>query len=202
MVSISDIASAAQIGLPGLATPALPGSMASTAVSAARGLAAGLSTFRPLGLAMRFSVNVAGARFDGIDLGAWTSCEGLNVKFEYETIRSGGEYGSAYILPKYVSFEPVTLMRAVERPYSDAVQTWLRLVSAQWQTAMALPSLGDTVTISMFDAYQNPDLPAATWQLQNAFPVAWRGPSMSAKGREIGSETLVFEHDGFLEPSL
>jgi phage tail-like protein len=196
-----EIASAAQIGLPRIATPAAAGSAASTAVSAGRSLASELTQFRHLGLAMRFKVEVSDLGLPGMDLGNWTACEGLKVDFKYDSIRSGGDYATSHILPQVIVFGPVTLRRAVESPYSKTVQLWLSRVAAQWQAGTGEPNLGTTVTITMFDVYQNPEAPAASWQLQNAFPVSWAGPSMSAKGGEIAMETLVLEHDGFLEPT-
>ncbi len=191
-MSISDFASAAQIAVPQLATTAAPGSVVESLVSAGRSRLSGVSQFRQLGLAMRFQVEISNA----FDLGQWTSCEGLRVEFKYEEVRSGGDYASSHVLPLAVSFSQVTLRRAVESPYSDTVQDWLREVAMEWQEGTGEPEIGSTVTITMLDVYQNT---AATWQLQGAFPVSWSGPSMSAKSSEIGSETLVLEHKGFLE---
>jgi phage tail-like protein len=199
-VSTSDFFSAAQIGMPQLATPAAPGSLVESAVSAGLSRASGVSLFRHFGLAMRFKVEVGDLDFGGIDLGNWTSCEGLKVEFKFDPIRSGGDYSSTHILPQSVAFGPVTLKRAVERQYSAAVQEWLRMVAAEWQSGTDEFTLGTTVTISLLDVYLSPAAPAATWQLRNAFPISWSGPSMSAKSSEIASETLVLDHDGFLDP--
>jgi phage tail-like protein len=194
-VSISDFESAAQIAMPQLATPAAPGTLVSTLVSAAR---QGAKPFRHLGLAMRFKVDVTGLG-EGLSLGHWTSCEGLKVEFKFEPVRSGGDYGTTHLLPQYVSYPPVTLKRAVEKPYSDAVRAWLREVEAEWRGGGDLSSIAKTVTIYLLDVYLNVEEPAAAWVLANAVPVAWSGPSMSAKSNEIASETLVLEHDGFLQ---
>lgn len=194
-MSISDFASAAQIAMPQLATPAVPGTGVSTLVSAAR---SGAKPFRHLGLAMRFKVDVTGLG-EGLGLGHWTWCEGLRVEFKFEAVRSGGDYSTTHLLPSYVHYPVVTLKRAVEKPYSDAVRTWLREVEAQWRGAGDLSAIAKTVTISLLDVYQDPDQPAFQWVLANAIPVAWSGPTMSAKSNEIASETLVLEHEGFLE---
>lgn len=194
-MSISDFASAAQIAMPQVATPAVGGSLGSSLVSAARG---GAKPFRNLGLAMRFKVNVIGLG-EGLNLGHWTSCEGLKVEFKYEPVRAGGDYSHTQVLPQYVSYSPITLKRAIEKPYSETVEMWLRQVAAQWQGACDISAIGKTVTIDLLDVYQDPDNPAYSWELINAFPIAWSGPSLSAKSGEIATETLVLEHDGFLE---
>ena len=195
-MSISDFASAAQIAMPGMSLSA-PGSLASTAVSAGQSGLAGLAQFRRVGLAMRFKVEVAAAGV--IQLGSWTSCEGLKVEFKYESVRAGGEYDDTHVLPLHVSYGPVTLKRAVEPPYSTAVQDWLKSVATEWTQGMGEAAVGKAVTITLFDVYQNIAKPAAQWTLQNAFPMSWSGPSMTAKTNEIAMETLVLEHSGFLK---
>lgn len=197
-MSISDMISAAQIGLPQVATPTSVGSAASTAMSAAR--SAGAMPFRKLGLAMRYKVVVEGVGIPGLKLGLWTSCEGLKVEFKYDTVRSGGDYVNTHVLPQYVSYSPITLKRAVEAPWSDAVQTWLREVAGAWQNGVDPARMGKTVTITLLDVTQDLEDPPGYWTLANAFPASWTGPSMSAKSGDIATETLVLEHDGFLAP--
>jgi phage tail-like protein len=187
--------SAAQIGLPQVATPASVGSAASTAGSAAR--SAATLPFRKLGLAMRFKVVVEGVGIPGLKLGLWTSCEGLKVEFKYDTVRSGGDYTNKHVLPQHVNYSPITLKRAVEGPWSEAVKAWLQDTAAAWQ-AGDISRIGRPVTISLLDVTQNEEDPAAYWTLANAFPASWTGPSMSAKSSDIATETLVLEHDGFL----
>lgn len=194
-MSMLDLASAAQIGLPSVATPAATGTLVASGVSAGRSRLSGVSQFPRVGLAMRFQVLVD----HEYDLGHWTSCEGLKVEFKFESVRSGGDYGKTHILPQFVSFGPVTLKRAVEAGQYEKVRQWLRDVARQWVYGKGEPVTGTTVTIIVLDVYQQQ---AAQWQLQNAFPVSWSGPSLSAKSGDIASETLVLEHDGFLgEPS-
>lgn len=196
-MSISDFASAAQIALPHVATPTAPGSVVSAIVSGAR---QGAKPFRHLGLAMRFKVDVLGVGTEGLGLGFWTSCEGLKVEFKFEPVRSGGDYLNSYALPLNVSYPQVTLKRAMEKKQSDAVRSWLNQVAAEWRGAGDVSKVGKIVMISLLDVYLDPEEPVATWNLHNAFPSSWSGPSMNAKSNEIATETLVLEHDGFLEP--
>jgi phage tail-like protein len=188
-MTVSDFASLATGSLPQAASaPVL-----STAVSAGRSLISGVSEFTRIGLAMRFQVTVIGL---GLPLGDWSSCEGLKVDFKYESVRAGGNYASTHVLPLTVSYTPVTLKRAVIKPYSDSVQKWLQTMAAQWQTAQGEFDAGTAVRIDLYDVYQ--DEPVGTWSLQKAFPSSWSGPSMNAKSGEVAMETLVIEHDGFL----
>lgn len=190
-MSISDFAAGAAGPLAAAAPMAMTG--ASSLASAGLSMVTG-SAFRHLGLAMRFQV-VA----DGINLGAWTSCEGLKVVFEYDTVISGGDYATPHYLPKSVAFDPVTLKRAVENPHSATVQRWLSQIAQQWQSGVE--ATGTTVTITLLDVYQDLINPAASWTLANAFPKSWSGPTLGAKSSEIATETLVLAHQGFLVPA-
>ncbi len=190
-MSIMDFASAAQIATPGL-TMATPGSLASTAMSAGRSIASEVAQFSHIGLAMRFKVSVSNYG----TLGHWTSCDGLKVDFKFDVVRSGGEYGSAHVLPQNVVFGPVTLKRAIEAVYSDTVRAWLTSMFVNWNAAEGEYKSSNTVTIELYDVYQVKAI--ATWTLQGAFPVSWSGPQLNAKGSEVAMETLVLEHDGFL----
>lgn len=185
-MTISDFASVAQGAMP--SAPVI-----GAAASAGRSLISGVSEFSRIGLAMRFQVSVIGL---GLKLGDWSSCDGLKVDFKFEAVRAGGSYASTHVLPLTVSYTPVTLKRAVLRPYSDSVQKWLKTIAAQWQNAQGELDVRTVVRIDLYDVYQ--DIPAATWFLQKAFPSSWSGPSMNAKSSEVAMETLVIEHDGFL----
>ena len=186
-MSLSDFASVAP--LPSSALP-LAGNLAGSAASAAQSGLSGVSSFPGVALAMRFQVTV-----DGYELGKWTSCEGLKVSFTTESVRSGGDYATLHALPQAITYDQVTLKRAVEREEYQKVQQWLRSVAAMWQTGEEVN--GTSVTITLLDATQ---ILAATWELQDAFPVSWTGPSMSATSGDVASETLVLQHSGFLEP--
>jgi phage tail-like protein len=193
-MSLSDFASAAQMAMPQVATPAVAGSALSTAASAGRSLMSKVSEFHRVGLAMRFNVHVSGL---GLNLGDWSSCDGLKVDFKFDSVRAGGEYRGTHVLPTMVSYGPVILKRAILKPDSDVLKAWLRKVATDWENTQGELKTGTTVTINLLDVYQ--DAPAMTWDLANAFPVSWSGPSMNAKSGDIATETLVLEHDGFLE---
>jgi phage tail-like protein len=171
-------------------------SAASSAVSAARSVPSMFSGFRKLGVAMRFTVKI-GEPVDKIySLGDWTSCEGLKVDFKFDEIRSGGSYASSNVLPQSVVYSPVTLRRAVEHKTSDTVQSWLREVAAEWDGGSGRPYQGKTVVIELHDVT---GVPVAKWQLSEAFPVSWSGPTLSAKSGDVATENLVLAHAGFLE---
>jgi phage tail-like protein len=141
---------------------------------------------------MRFTVQV-----DGLSLGHWSACKGLKVEFKVTKQKSGGDYGTEYILPDRISYSPITLERAMHTDDSAAVRQWLQQVSDDWTTADGSEVPGRTATIQLHDVNGNI---VASWTLQNVYPSSWSGPSLSGSENKVAIETLVLEHEGFLGP--
>ena len=68
------------------------------------------------GLIMRFDVIV-----DGIDLGAWSSCDGLKVDFGLKEIKVGGNNECKVYLPDRVNYPHLVLKRAMTASDSGKV---------------------------------------------------------------------------------
>jgi len=176
-------------------------SIMSNAVSIGRGAAGADSAFKRFGLSMRFTVTFQGVNGDIDKLGEWSSCKGLKVEFKTEAVKQGGEYGYEVKLPTQVSYGPVVLERAMEQASSQALQTWLGKLVANWmnypESGSGAPPAG-AVSIVLQDVYLQP---VASWTLRNAYPVSWSGPVLDAKQNAVALETLTLEHQGFLPPS-
>ncbi|PPK67653.1 phage tail protein [Actinokineospora auranticolor] len=142
-----------------------------------------------LALTTRFHVAV-----DGVDLGGWARCQGLQVKFNPELINDGGNYEYEVILPGRVQYPNVTLTRAMNAPDTARVQAWLRDRVSAW---IGADSSGDggTAQITLFDARAGV---VAAWQLRNVYPATWKGPDLDAMTLGIATETLELAHEGFL----
>ena len=163
--------------------------MITTATNRATGGAFG--GYPPLGMAMRFSVVV-----DDLHLGHWHSCKGLTVKIASRHIEEGGDYLERMLVPERVTFDPITLERAMHPTDSRVLQAWLQEI------------------VSKFSAYQRPDLlrdrtakielldhqlaPVADWTLTHVYPISWSGPSLGANENKVAMESLVLAHEGFL----
>jgi phage tail-like protein len=142
-----------------------------------------------LGLTMRFHVSV-----DGIDLGGWRSCKGLQVTFENETFIDGGNYDMKTYLPKCVDYSAVTLQRAMTADDSARVQHWLSKLVDEWVNGYGFYD-GGTAQITLLDAQGRR---VSSWSLRNVLPKSWRGPELDAKGTEVAVEQLELVHQGFL----
>ena len=125
-------------------------------------------------------------RFDGQDLGAFTAISGLSVEVDVMTYAEGGLNGYEQFLPGRLKFSPVTLTRPLQR--DSILPKWFSRYAAQPQQSstaeiIALDTAGETF---------------ASWSLYGAYPVKWTGPSFSADGNAVATETLEIRHSGFV----
>jgi len=134
------------------------------------------------GLVMRFDVVV-----DGIDLGAWASCEGLKVDFGLKEIKVGGNNDHKVYLPDRVFYPPLVLKRAMNAKDSAKVMSWLR--------SMIDATEGGTATITLRDSHHET---VSEWTFANARPSVWQGPTLNATAKDVAIEVLQLVHEGFL----
>jgi len=136
----------------------------------------------PFGLVMRFDVDMA-----GMDLGAWSSCDGLRVDFGLKEIREGGNNDFKVYLPDRLYYPRLVLRRAMSARDSTRVMGWLR--------KMIDATDGDTATVTLRDSHA---VTVAEWTFANVRPYAWKGPTLSSSGKEVATEILELVHEGFL----
>ena len=134
------------------------------------------------GLVMRFDVVV-----DGINLGAWSSCDGLNVDFGLKEIKVGGNNDHKVYLPDRVNYPHLVLKRAMTHSESAKVMSWLR--------SMVDATDGGSATITLRDSHNQT---VAEWTFANARPASWKGPTLNATGKDVAIEILELVHEGFL----
>lgn len=146
-----------------------------------------------LGMAMRFNVTV-----DGLNLGDWSGCTGLEMKAKLHRLHNPGNYSVEEILFADTSFETVKLERAIDSR-STLVRRWVadRLAYRRQPGWSPLPMFlgGETATITLLDAAWKP---VTSWQLRNVYPLAWKGPQLAANKAAVATEKLELAHEGFL----
>lgn len=172
----------------------LPTKLVANAVQQVLPSSSGPGGYEKYGLAQRFAVSIKGQ----VDLGRWSLCSGLNVTFQPEIVKEGGEYAIPLFLPGEVSYGDVTLERAMEHNDSEKVRNWLGTVVDKWINwdGSGPPYQGESVLITLFDS-QGAGV-VAKWELSNAIPKVWSGPNLSGKASEVAIERLVLMHQGFL----
>lgn len=146
-----------------------------------------------LGMAMRFNVTI-----EGLDLGDWSSCKGLEMTAKIHKEYDPGQYAYERLLFADAAYPIVKLERAIDAS-SAKVREWVSSKLSPWRQPAAIPFgsffLGESATITLLDAgWQE----VTSWELRNVYPAAWRGPSLSARKAEVATETLELAHEGFL----
>ncbi|HEU5003795.1 MAG TPA: phage tail protein [Actinomycetota bacterium] len=124
-------------------------------------------------------------RIDGVDLGEFTTCDGLSMDVVTEERVEGGNNGYVWKLPVRITFSNVRFTRPIG-PESIKVASWLAgLAKGVKRTSaeiVALTPQGNRLV---------------TWHLTGVIPVKWSGPSFSAESPKVAEESLEIAHNGF-----
>ena len=134
------------------------------------------------GLTTRFSVTI-----DRFPLGWWAKCEGLSVTFKLFPYEPLGHNGHLPVLPDRVTYDKITLTRAITAQDSKMTMAWLARMAKSYSTG--------TAKISLFDSHRTE---VASWTLREVYPTKWKGPTFDASTHNIAVETLELAHEGFL----
>jgi len=143
-----------------------------------------------LGMSMRF-----GVRIDGISLGSWSSCKGLEMSCTMHKIREGGGYEFEHILFADITYPAIKLERAMESASAIQLRTWLTTELRTPPGLQTATAAGKTATITLLDPAWRP---VATWTLRGVYPKAWVGPTLAAGKSAVAIERLELVHEGFL----
>ena len=141
------------------------------------------------GTSFRFDVTI-----DGATLGSFTSCEGLAAEYDVIPYQEGGENGYEHRLPGRLKLSTIKLSRPL-----DALSARTAGGLASWFSEMATKRSRTTASrTASITAYGPGGAPIAQWNLLDAFPLKWTGPSFSADGNAVVKETLELAHHGFI----
>jgi phage tail-like protein len=128
----------------------------------------------------RFTVEV-----DGVDLGSFSSCQGLQASYALDALQEGGSLAPSAQLLKAVSYSDITLQRPLDS-HSAGIAAWFTDFASSWRptsaSIAALDPSGATV---------------CEWQLQGVVPKQWSGPQLASETNAAAKETLVLAHTGF-----
>jgi len=133
-------------------------------------------------VAIAFRVHI-----EGHDIGTFTGCEGLGVEVQIEQREEGGNNAFVHQLPGRLKYTNVKLTRTVGRDTAKI---------RSWFASMATDGLQRTT--AHIAALGIDGQPVVEWDLTGVVPVRWSGPSMTADGGKVATETLELAHHGFL----
>jgi phage tail-like protein len=135
-------------------------------------------------LSLYFHVKV-----DDVDLGTFTSVEGLGVEVDIEKKEEGGNQFFVHQIPGRLRYTNIKLTRVIN---GDTQKV------ANWFAGMASGVKRSNAQIIAKSAFG--DRTVAQWGLLNAVPVRWTGPRLSAETTTVATESLELAHHGFFEP--
>jgi len=138
---------------------------------------------------LRFEVKI-----DGVDVGSFTSCEGLGAEYEIFEYQEGGENGFVHRIPGRLKYTPIKLTRPVDqssRQSGNGVAAWF----SKLKTSSSRSDSQKTATITALDGRGTT---IAEWHLMGVYPSKWTGPSLAADGNAVLKESLELAHNGFI----
>lgn len=121
---------------------------------------------------------------DGIVSGGFTEVSGLSIKVKVKEYREGGENTMVHSFPDGTTYGNVELKRGVSDRqglwdwYADVIDGKVELKSC---------------SICLRDQEYSEVL---RWNLFQAYPVEWKGPSLKADSSAVATESIVLAHHG------
>ncbi|GAB3954499.1 phage tail protein [Kribbella sp. NPDC056345] len=131
---------------------------------------------------VRFMVQV-----DEVDLGLFTSCEGLGVEVVIEQRNEGGNNAYMLQIPSRLKFPNIKLTRPLTKE-TERVAKWISGLAAgvQRRTGQITAMTADGTVV-------------ARWGLIDVIPVRWTGPTFSKGPADVLTETIEIAHHGFID---
>lgn len=129
---------------------------------------------------------------DGQTIGRFMEVGGLSVDVSVENIEEGGENGFVHHLPGRMTWPNLTLKRGVTQ--SDNLFAWMRKSSGEQFAANGNKLTRSTGAITLIS---NTRTRLRAWNIIDAFPVKWSGPTLAAGSSESAVENLEITHHGF-----
>ncbi len=127
-------------------------------------------------------------RLDDVELGAFSSCEGLGCEVVMETREEGGNNTAVWQLPTRLKYPTIKLTRPLGRETENV---------AKWFASM---TAGYTRRTGTIEAMRADGTVVAQWGLLDVVPVRWSGPSLNPDSPKVVTETVEIAHHGFLAP--
>lgn len=128
---------------------------------------------------------------DGLLTGGFHEVQGLESSIEVKSHPEGGQNGYIHQLPGRAQYPNLVLSRGL---------TDLETLYNWYDSAARGVILRRNMTIMVLD-YRR--LPAMWWDVRDAFPVRWRGPTFNASSSgEVAVESIEIVHRGIQKPAL
>ncbi len=120
----------------------------------------------------------------------FSECSGLNVEVDVFKYEEGGENNFVHQLPGRVKWSNITLKRGM----TSSIELWKWFQKTMPGTGGATKIDKRSITIILYDETHKNNM---RWNVSDAYPIKWEGPSMKVDGAAVAIETLVLAHNGF-----
>lgn len=122
-----------------------------------------------------------GVEIDGLILGVFDECTGLAGTLDVYEYKEGGMNAYTHKLPGRLSWGNITLKWGTTD--STKLWDWLKAINASVNKSRHYRN----VSVIQFTTSGQE---ARRWNLDNAFPVKWTGPSFNAGGTAVSIESI------------
>jgi len=129
----------------------------------------------------KFSVEI-----DMIQEATFTEASGLEAELDIFEYQEGGNNLFTHKLPGRVKYPNVTLKRGVTT--SNDLWMWFEM-----GTFGKINRRNISIVL-----YDQDGSEVRRWNLINAYPIKWTGPSFDASAKAVSIETVVFAHEGMM----
>lgn len=135
-------------------------------------------------ISSRFAVEI-----DSVVVASFKECSGLNAEIQVETYREGGLNDYEHKLPGLATYGNLTLKSGV----ASAMAFWKWFYETTMGTIVR-----KQVSVILYNHDQSDEKQgeAMRWNLLNAFPVKWEGPSLNASDANVVVQSLELAHHG------
>ncbi|HEX6289747.1 MAG TPA: phage tail protein [Herpetosiphonaceae bacterium] len=120
----------------------------------------------------------------GITEAAFSECSGLQAETEIFEWQEGGRNGFTHRLPGRTKFSNLTLKRGIA-----SAELW------NWFNSSRLGKVKRYDISIILCGYQG--YPEVRWNIADAVPIKWNGPTFKADANEVAVESIELIHNGF-----
>lgn len=125
---------------------------------------------------------------DQIAEAAFSECTGLQVEREIFEWEEGGENGYRHRLPGRAKLSNIVLKRGIA---SLDLWKWFADALAADGRAVRVQRRGLTIVLCGYAG-----MPEVRWNIKDALPVKWVGPTLKTGSGEVALETVELAHNG------
>jgi phage tail-like protein len=127
---------------------------------------------------------------EGILVGGFSECTGLQVETEFFDYREGGQNGFVHRFAGPTKYPPLILKHGLTQ--IDGLWSWHQDVVSE-----KIERRNGTIFL-----LNNQRIPVMWWDFVKAFPYKWTGPELRAESGAVAFESVELAHQGLIRPSL